>query len=95
MSEHIVRVSRQNGGVQIWISVENLCDLAQRHPENPLRIVDTDKFVEEYIHELQEYAQSNDVETGCSHLEWLIEECIQNIYEGGSDNVVALNDEEL
>ncbi len=90
MSEQIVQVQRHAGGVQIWISTENLYDLAERHPDNPLSITDADKFIDGYIQQLQNYAESNDVENGCSHLEWLIDECIQQVYESGSESVREL-----
>lgn len=94
MNEQIMQIQRHVDGVQIWISVEDLIDLAERHPDNPLTITDTDKFVEEYIDQLQNYAQSNDVENGCSHLEWLMDECIQQVYESGSEAVKAMNEED-
>jgi hypothetical protein len=93
-NDNIILIERYARGIKIWVSVENLCDLAERHPDNPVKIVDKDKFIEEYIHQLQEYQQSNDVENGCSHLEWFIEECIQQVYENGSETVQAINDEE-
>lgn len=90
MSESIVKVSVHAGGIQIWIAIESLYDLAERNPDNPLRIIDSDKFIKEYIHQLENYAQSNDTEVGCSHIEYLIDECIQQVYENGSESVIEL-----
>jgi len=94
MSKSIVHVQRHAGGVQIWISIEDIIELAEVHPDNPLKITDTDKFVEAYIEQLENYAQSNDVEVGCSHLEYLLEECIQQVYEEGHECIEPINDEE-
>lgn len=94
MNQSIVKIWADIDHINIRISIDDLLTLAERHPEYPLKVVKISQFVKEYKAELENYAESNDVESGCSHLEWLIDQCIQNIYESGSDSVISLNEEE-
>lgn len=88
----IVNIDRRNKGINIWISLEDISDLAERHPNNPLKILDMDKFVEEYLNEIKGYELG--YERNGNAIEEILEECIQKVYEAGSDTVKAMTDPE-
>jgi len=83
--ENIVKIWSDADYINIRISHNDLIELAEKHPTDPVKVVNVSAFLKEFLHELQEYQLG--YERDGNAIEEVIEECIQKVAEGGSDSV--------
>lgn len=86
MNDRIVEIWSDQDHINIRISHADLLTLAEKHNENPLKVVKISQFLKEYIRELTSYVVNTDVDYE-NEIEHIIDECIQRVYESGSDSV--------
>lgn len=86
----IITISKQDGDIIIRVPVSGLVFVTENHPEYPMKVLDIELFGNEVVRQLENYATQNEVEKGCTHIQELFENILEQIGDGGHDFVETI-----
>lgn len=87
-SDQIPSIEIIGNEIVIKINKDDLAFVAEHKPDSNYKIIDKDKFLEEFKFQLEEYSRSNATELGISELQYLFDQIIDEIYVNAGDSIV-------
>lgn len=64
--------------------------VAKNHPDGPIKILDSQQFLEDFAFQLENISESNAVEQGLSEFEYLIDKAIYGCVVDGCESIEAV-----
>jgi hypothetical protein len=93
-TKQIPKLNVSNGVLTITITAEDLAWITEHKPDSSYKVLNQKKFLTDFAFALDNYANSNAVETGCNELQMLIDEVVDETYTNGSEHIVDTEDDQ-
>jgi hypothetical protein len=86
--ENRLKIEIVGDEIIIKLHKDDLAALAEYKPDSSYKILDRDKYLQDFKFQVENYSHSNAVELGMSELQYLFDQMIDATYEDGSEAIM-------